>query len=507
MNLIFAEFLTEYASYGGARYTETLSREERKKDTITEATWLDDVFGGCATVDVTPGSSTLAPLKIAPVAGNCIRVNWSGFRSTSLQIDVIGTQEAMDAIHVGEATTTRSRRFKYAETCWDVTQHLEQRLALGPNAKCMLNREPATIGVVASTKFVLGEPLDGAGTTVLVFTNAAEDIGNTQPANVSVAFGSALVQTANGPVTPMKEGEPPLKHGLTNIPGQLHLMAMGDDRMLIDGMASVAVDRETAFSPGGGGEKGLMMRSQEYMTVMMASGAGSMIMKDPMTMGGMRPPIVSVGSAMEGVSGTCGYQLDVKTTVLLDEPHRRKVRLEADLFDPMRMRGEGCDGLKAAWVERAVVEVTAPSPGLYDNGPVRRLRSPTQDVYDDAFGIGPFLGGIAASDSLRRDGPADPALLEQMGGAPPSVPNAPEPEPTPEPTHVPPTPEGLQMASICEELGSSGAFAMPMPMVIDAGLEAAEAQGCLCILRDQARRGEGAFGARARAGREAATCP
>jgi hypothetical protein len=533
MNLVFAEFLTEYASYGGHRYTWYYEKAEKgwgRRD-VTEERWLKAVFGGCSTVTVKPGDVQVVPLSLAPVAGACVTVDWSGFRSTSLQLHAVGSGSGLDGIQIGEAVTKRVRRTPIPETCWGVTKKLEGRLALGPEAKCMLNRQTVEVGGKDVALFVLGEPLLGAGKTTFVVSNAADAIGRTKKVDLQLVVGAADAKAAvaaasaakglrSGPapgagtssLSPMEEVERPLQHGLTNVRGTVHLMAMGPDRAFIDGMPAFAQDRATQFAPGGqDGGKGVMVRTREYMAVVMADGQGSMILKDPATMGGMRPPVASVGSELEAVGGDCGYQLDVVTTVLDDSPFRRRVRLEADLFDPMRLMGAGepgCAAMKAAWVERATVELTLPLPGLYDAAPVRRVVGPTQRRIDEAFGIGPFFGGIAASESLRVDGPADLAALEGMSGPPPAPPpSGPSAPPEPPPPPPPSRPAGTELDAVCQELGRSGVFAQPIPMVVDAALQAAEAQGCLCTLKAMEARGEGMFGAAARTRLAAVSCP
>jgi hypothetical protein len=103
--LAYPHFVTEFASYGGSRYTRFASRSFGTGKAARTA-WLNEAFTGCRQVTLTPDSPA-QELKISlmKVAAMCIKVRLEGFEgNVTERIEILSERlDILDQLHLGWA--------------------------------------------------------------------------------------------------------------------------------------------------------------------------------------------------------------------------------------------------------------------------------------------------------------------------------------------------------------------------------------------------------------------
>jgi len=103
--LAYPHFVSEFASYGGSRYTSFASRSFGKGEAARTA-WLNEGFTACHQMTLTPGNSvqeiTISVMKVAAI---CIRVKLEGFSgNVTEKIEVLADRlDHLDQLHLGWA--------------------------------------------------------------------------------------------------------------------------------------------------------------------------------------------------------------------------------------------------------------------------------------------------------------------------------------------------------------------------------------------------------------------
>lgn len=444
---VWPEFLTEYASYGEGRYKTAggggkLDRER----------WIEDAFDGCVEFKIRPNEMRMHEVTVRPIAGECIKVTWSGFTEpVALQLYAIDAGDDFGALHLGEAMRADSSGRHF---CYRVTRQLDRRIAERMRKKCILKRGARALSGGGEAREELAWTSDfnltGSGDAHFVLSNVAKTPAETRPVTFQLLVGAVAAKAASGrhvaPRKPAASPEP-VQHGLTDVDSRVHAMSGGGDRILFDGRSIFGPGEGLGYLEGmpgatGGGE-GVMalVRGGDYwLSVVRRSTAvegfkrGGQILKDPermlagfagggFPMGGMpmQGPIMS--AVVEGMTfdQDCGYTVPGEFELLEDSPERIRFRVTGDLFDMMRAAGLGgdastCEIMRAAWVEFASFEVSLPNGLLHAaDSRIERRSPPGQEVYDDTdFLNGPNFGGIASSRSLIAEG-------EGPGEAPPDA--------------------------------------------------------------------------------------
>lgn len=103
--LAYPHFVTEFASYGGSRYTSFASRSFGTGEAARTA-WLNEAFTGCRQVTLTPGNPvqelTISVMKVAAI---CIKVRLEGFEgNVTERIEILSDRlDILDQLHLGWA--------------------------------------------------------------------------------------------------------------------------------------------------------------------------------------------------------------------------------------------------------------------------------------------------------------------------------------------------------------------------------------------------------------------
>ncbi|MFU8890020.1 MAG: hypothetical protein ACNA8N_15605, partial [Trueperaceae bacterium] len=105
MPMAFADFLTDYATWGEAKYGRSIGGEA----------WLREAFGGCSVVSLNPRQPLrFVTLELEPHSGACIRVVVGGLQSDALAaVRVVARDpdvDRLDQLHLGLATSTAFSR-------------------------------------------------------------------------------------------------------------------------------------------------------------------------------------------------------------------------------------------------------------------------------------------------------------------------------------------------------------------------------------------------------------
>lgn len=119
---LYPEFVTEFASWGGTRYTKIAY----KKDAVGEFgsnreeardVWLRLAFDNCSEVEIGPGETKPVPLDLERVAARCIEVTYTGVEveTTPVVEAVHDVSDALDSLHLGVAWETGPDR---DFNCW-----------------------------------------------------------------------------------------------------------------------------------------------------------------------------------------------------------------------------------------------------------------------------------------------------------------------------------------------------------------------------------------------------
>jgi len=103
--LAYPHFVTEFASYGGERYTSFASRSFGSGEAARTA-WLNEAFSGCKQVTLTPDNPVQeVSITIQKIAAICLRVKYEGFSgNVATQMEVINERlDKIDQLHLGWA--------------------------------------------------------------------------------------------------------------------------------------------------------------------------------------------------------------------------------------------------------------------------------------------------------------------------------------------------------------------------------------------------------------------
>jgi hypothetical protein len=470
---VLPEFFTEYASYGAGRYLQEAPDPESGSsdpNPITAETWIEDVFSQCGVLNVSPGNTAFGDLALDPLAGACVRINWTGFtQPVALQLFAEGAGDNYGNLHIGEAL---HRGAGGAFSCYGHTNRLSNRIALPMNQKCMLRRGTQVVGVEKIATWTSGFNLRGSGTTYLIVSNVAKDAATTAPVEFRLIAGALAAAKIGGAHIEPREVTVPggeVGRGMTLMDSRIHAMAGGPDRILFDGRAIGGTGVETGFLDGmpgvqsGSGGLFTFVRGGDYWIGWMGDQPGAQdvenvgfIMKEPgrldamagmfegsspstglgglaslgaLGAGTFQAPIVAGG--MMGIPGTaeCGYQPAVTITPVEQSRYILKLRVSADLFDPMLTMSaggalSGCAALRNMHVELANFELSLPFGLFYESDTsISRGMPDGQEVYDETdFFDGPNFGGIlssrsivdaAATSQLPEDGTTDEDFTPQ----------------------------------------------------------------------------------------------
>ena len=136
MHLVYPEFLTEFAAWGGARFRR-----------VKESRWLSEGFGGCRKVTLEPGSAPRADVSLPLFvnSGQCLLIdvglNPAAHAWATLKFNVRSTNKRLlDSLHLGAAYTGGAQ----PQNCY--------RAAKGGNASvsCLLKPTLARLPAAAS---------------------------------------------------------------------------------------------------------------------------------------------------------------------------------------------------------------------------------------------------------------------------------------------------------------------------------------------------------------------
>ena len=103
--LAYPHFVTEFASYGGERYSTFASRNFGPGEPARTA-WLNEAFSSCKKITLTPDHAVQEiSFSIQKIAAICIRVKYEGFAgNVNSQLEVINERlDKIDQLHLGWA--------------------------------------------------------------------------------------------------------------------------------------------------------------------------------------------------------------------------------------------------------------------------------------------------------------------------------------------------------------------------------------------------------------------
>lgn len=102
---LFPEFVTEFASWGGARYTVVAEEDFGDDRDAARREWLRLAFNGCEEIVVRPGDPKSVDLSIDPMAARCVRVRYRApFVDTPPLIEAVHrSKKPLDGLHLGVA--------------------------------------------------------------------------------------------------------------------------------------------------------------------------------------------------------------------------------------------------------------------------------------------------------------------------------------------------------------------------------------------------------------------
>ena len=449
---VFPEFLTEMASYGGSRYRVSHRGMASMATGASQAVpldihrWMKDRFRDCVEYSIQPGEAIPDTVEVRQLAGECVKVSWSGFTNpVALQFYAETTDDRQAHLHLGEAYRSDPNGVK---RCYDdVTSKLGRRISMKMARKCILRRASHEVSGGGAPDSDTGLwtsdfNLVGEGFAYFVVTNIAKDPIETEDITFNLIVG-ALDVKSNG----QNDMEPrdtssskPVRGGRTNINKRLHTMQAAGDRMLFDGRSIIGSSIGLGFFEGlpGMGNTGdgvmTIVRGGNYWVMFIGVGPnniasasdGAMIIKNPgaLERGNPMGALFSGGMIGQGQPLKCGREVLSKVTLIEQTPEKLVFRIQGDLFDMKRamMAGatnDACLVLNAAFVERADFTVSLPYGRMYDgDSKISRSTPPGQEVYDDLeYLSGPVFGGIETGMSLASFGSGpDPEPESDTGG-------------------------------------------------------------------------------------------
>ncbi|MCA9837858.1 MAG: hypothetical protein KC422_13150 [Trueperaceae bacterium] len=119
--LVFPDFLANYAGWGSKKYPH-----------IDEKLWLNEAFGGCHTVSLSPQQSVRGlSLELEPLSGQCVRISVGGFNAGQLSAVKLMVQDsseaALDNLHLAPVSmTSKMQGYGQSFNCYEMTQKFPQ---------------------------------------------------------------------------------------------------------------------------------------------------------------------------------------------------------------------------------------------------------------------------------------------------------------------------------------------------------------------------------------------
>ena len=404
LSVVLAEFFTELASYK--------SRYDRSNDEV----WIWSAFSSCEEFQMQPGVPFTRSFSIRRNAARCIKVEWEGFQEPkALQIYLEGEGVDQGSLHMGQSVVSQSNSF---QRCYDITSKIDNRLAKPAEQKCMMRRGATKYSAdgVASTVngWTSDFNLEGSGFAFLILTNAAKNIWESTPSDVTITMSGTRAKDEEGvSLPPRKKVTTPVKDGRTLMDSRVHALAGGPGRLLIDGRSVSGGGLDDGFldgSPGAGEIDGaaIVVRTGEYNVILVKDKTGvpngGAIMREPD--GSFSGAITTLGMKGMPEFPSCGFKIPAELTIQEQTKEQLSFRVSGDVFNMSRetMSGQGsmCDRLRSAHVEFKAIDVSLPWSANYDGtATIERAYPPMQDIYDEKeFRSGPSFGGIATSRSI-----------------------------------------------------------------------------------------------------------
>ncbi len=119
--LVFPDFLANYASWGGKKYPH-----------ISEKQWLQEAFGGCHTVTLSPQQASRGlSLELEPLSGQCIRVSVGGLNPGQLSAVKLmlsdSNEAALDNLHLAPVSMTSNMQgYGTNFNCYEMSKKFPQ---------------------------------------------------------------------------------------------------------------------------------------------------------------------------------------------------------------------------------------------------------------------------------------------------------------------------------------------------------------------------------------------
>ena len=219
---VYPAFVTEFASYGGARYMGFAHQKWASWQQARDV-WLTEAFGGCKKIELSPGQQeAITGMNIERNAAACLRVRYSGFKGNiTSRIEIKGESLAkVDQLHLGWAWKIGPDE---TENCYQKRKDLKSKWP-----PCVYKAHVQTgpqIGSYARTwpteDIDFGLAGKGVAERVYILSNVAVDPSKTAAArglilNIAVSTGNMNGQPAEpvnqlnvprkqqSPINPMK---------------------------------------------------------------------------------------------------------------------------------------------------------------------------------------------------------------------------------------------------------------------------------------------------------------
>ena len=119
--LVFPDFLANYASWGGKKYPH-----------ISEKLWLQEAFGGCHTVTLSPQQASRGlNLELEPLSGQCIRISVEGLNAgqlSAVKLMLRDSSEAnLDNLHLAPVSMSSNMQgYGLNFNCYDMSKKYPQ---------------------------------------------------------------------------------------------------------------------------------------------------------------------------------------------------------------------------------------------------------------------------------------------------------------------------------------------------------------------------------------------
>jgi len=227
--LAYPHFVSEFASYGGSRYTSFAWRSFGKGEAARTA-WLNEGFTACHQMTLTPGNSvqeiTISVMKVAAI---CIRVKMEGFSgNVTEKIEVLADRlDHLDQLHLGWAWKIGPDG---TENCYEKHKSLKSKWS--PCVLKAFSQTGPSTGRYARTwpseMIDFGESSGKSAERIYILSNVAVKPWKTS-AITGYAFRVAVSDsTFNGkPAEPMEQLAVPRKNQMTPNP----MMSIGKEEL------------------------------------------------------------------------------------------------------------------------------------------------------------------------------------------------------------------------------------------------------------------------------------